>query len=141
MPMRALPLLLLALLIGCSGRQLVGANPPDAAAGVDDLAAVDGPAAGAMILVKTCCGGPAPICEPVPDSGVCEYGWCAQHLGAGCNPPPCTPPPSYYVNLPPSCGSHPSCSCFSQDPCADLAHGGFGTCGTVSNGVVQCLCA
>jgi hypothetical protein len=142
--------LVLLLLIACDGHQLVGSTPADLSVGstpadlsvgAADLAkALDGPASPTMILVKTCCGGPPPLCEDPNDMGMCAHGSGScfkpgSGLISGCVPPPCTPPPSYYVPLPAACGSNPTCSCFSQDPCAPAS------CGFVSDGAVQCVCA
>ena len=54
--------------------------------------------------VQPCCGGPAPQCTPVPDSGVCpggtSLGSCPGTGTTGCVEGPCTPAPPYCIDTP-----------------------------------------
>jgi hypothetical protein len=102
----------------------------------DALPPADGPfACGSQTCGATqyclhpCCGGVAPACEPMPDSGTCPPGthseqcqpWGGGTFGANCRQDPCTPPP-------PSCIDDPSQShgCQSINP---SSHDLFCLCG------------
>jgi hypothetical protein len=57
---------------------------------------------GDQICIHPCCGGAAPVCEPLEDGGTCPSGYVLStqcyNLGGsttGCQAPPCTPPPPY----------------------------------------------
>ena len=50
-----------------------------------------------MIHVFPCCGGPPPLCEPLPDGGTCPPGTHPANCpnGPGCEMDPCVAPPPY----------------------------------------------
>jgi hypothetical protein len=95
---------------------------------------------GELCVHPSCGGAPLP-CNPVPDGGECPAGWimrafCPSTGGAGCEPPPCTPPTSYCLTPPASCGATPSCSCLPANVCQ-----GGGSCSIISRGEVLCVSA
>jgi hypothetical protein len=98
------------------------------------------------ICVRPSCGGTALACIAVPDGGLCPSGYTYNSFctsiefssgpGPGCQPPPCTPPPSYCLAVPASCGSPVTCSCLPSNVCQ-----GGGACGLISAGEVLCVSA
>lgn len=56
-----------------------------------------------QFCIHPCCGGPQPLCMPVPDGGTCPSGWhsgCSSfgqcsNPSACCEMDPCAPPPPY----------------------------------------------
>jgi hypothetical protein len=93
----------------------------------------------------TCGGGVGTSCTPTPDGG-CPAGWrfsatcpIAQHLGPGCVPPPCTPPPGFCNDLHGACSAGLSCSCLPSNVCDGDGSAYGGSCGSVQGRDVSCV--
>lgn len=109
------------------------------AGGSDPSACGDDTCAANQLCIRPCCGGTAPQCTPLPDSGVCPpetdpVPFCPGSSGAGCEDRPCTPRAPFCMDVPAECGSPPSCSCLGNvcDP---------GACGVIESSTVHCMCA
>jgi hypothetical protein len=98
-----------------------------------------------QVCVHPSCGGGNLACDRLPDGGQCAAGWTYHALcslsvggsGPGCEPPPCTPPPSFCADVPSACGGKPTCTCLPSNICQ-----GQGQCGTISvGGDVHCVSA
>jgi hypothetical protein len=99
-----------------------------------------------QVCVQPSCGGGVAVCTPLGDAGDCPTGWTMTNLcpiagGAGCVPPPCTPPAPKCVDLPAACGGTPTCGCLPANVCA-LPNGQYGgSCVTANGKQVLCLSA
>jgi hypothetical protein len=98
--------------------------------------------ASAELCVRSSCGGPAPLCQPLADGGQCPTGWtfrelCPQSGVRGCEEPPCTPPAPRCITKPAACPATPTCSCLPHDVCQP----GGGACSLISNGEILCASA
>jgi hypothetical protein len=103
------------------------------------------PCSSNQVCVHPSCGGGNLACDRLPDGGQCAAGWTYHALcslssggsGSGCEPPPCTPLPSFCADVPSACGGTPTCTCLPSNICQ-----GHGQCGIISaGGNVMCLSA
>ena len=119
-----------------SGSGGAGAGGSGGASGSTGPSGSTGTGGGGMcgvgkVWVVPCCGGPAPLCTPLPDGGMCPPGTSPGTCGdgtRGCVDSGCQAPPPY-------CADEADLSCSGQS-CSISDCGG-----SLQDGVLYCECA
>ncbi|SRR5258708_3275137 len=122
---------------------MTAADADDGSVGGDASALCGDASCSATQLCAYQSGGPVQ-CVPLNDAGGCSapamYMSSCTSLG---NRPGCyvdfPPRPVRCVDIPPSCGTSPTCSCLSPDPCSSICGGGS-QCLQIQSGALNCGC-
>jgi hypothetical protein len=135
----------------CGNQDAFGVNTGETRFGAAESACqATYPGCGCAAFGVTIEGSMTRVPSPTDVSAMCRSGQCiavarvacgstacaANQLCADgcCGAAGCTPPPSQCIDVPSSCGTRPTCSCFPSNPCP------AGSCVEVRDGHVVCIC-